>query len=81
MSAKRVLDEYRWHPGKRLEELEITYVHRTPEGEHAVVKGSEIQELERSFFVLLRAGRRVRIPYHRIVEIRHGDEVVYRRRA
>ncbi len=81
MSAKRVLDLYRWHPGKRLEELEVTYVHRTPEGDTAVISGGEIRELEKGFFVIERSGRRVRIPYHRILEIRHGSEVLYRKRA
>ncbi|NOZ82452.1 MAG: DUF504 domain-containing protein [Euryarchaeota archaeon] len=81
MSAKRVLDEYRWHPQKRLEELEVVYIHRTPEGEFAVISGAEIEGLERGFFVVRRSGRRVRIPYHRIVEIRHGSRVLYRKRA
>ncbi|NOZ59437.1 MAG: DUF504 domain-containing protein [Euryarchaeota archaeon] len=79
--AKRVLDELKWHPEKSLREAEVTYVHRGAPGDEVTISGGEILALEKSFFVVVREGREVRVPYHRIKEIKLGGEVVYRKRA
>jgi uncharacterized protein (UPF0248 family) len=79
--AKRILDELKWHPAKSLSEVEITYVHRSPRGDEVTISGEEIIALEKSFFVVHRGGQETRIPYHRIKEIRRGDEVLYRKRG
>jgi uncharacterized protein (UPF0248 family) len=78
--ARRTLTELKWHPGKSLEGVKVTYIHRGAPGDRLTVEASELVALERSFFVILRDSVETRIPYHRIVEIRKGDEVIWSRR-
>ncbi len=78
--AKKALNELRWHPSKSLEGIDVTYVHRGAPGDRMRIGAMDISRLEKSFFVLEREGREVMIPYHRIVEISRGGEVIWRKR-
>jgi len=78
--VRRILNELRWHPEKSLEDVKITYIHRGAPGDAVTIDGRLVQRLERSHFIIERSGREVWIPYHRIVEVRKGDEVLYRKR-
>jgi uncharacterized protein (UPF0248 family) len=51
----------------------ITYLHRGAPGDLSAVKGEDIVELERSFFVTADS----KIPYHRIRAIEHRGNLVY----
>ena len=77
--AKRFLDELRWHPKRSIKGVTISYLHRGAPGDRATVMAEEVVRFERSFFVYEKEGREVSIPYHRIREVKRGDEVIWRR--
>lgn len=79
--VKKILDELRWHPEKSPEGVEITYIHRGVPGDELNITAEDIIRLERSFFVIDRAGRETSIPYHRIKEIKKGGEVLWRKKG
>jgi uncharacterized protein (UPF0248 family) len=70
---REVLNELRWKPGMSLAEAEITYVHRGAPKDEMTIRGSDIMELERSFFVT----RESKIPYHRIKRIVSEGKVLF----
>jgi uncharacterized protein (UPF0248 family) len=72
-----VLNRLRWTEGEGLEGVTITYLHRGAPGDRLTIKGSDIVELERSFFVTADS----KIPYHRIRTIERRGEVLYRDRS
>ena len=74
--AKKILDELKWHPKKSLKNVYIVYLHRGVPGDRIIVPAEGIK-LEKSFFALKDA---TRIPYHRILEIRKGEEILWRRK-
>ena len=74
-TAHDVLNELRWRGENRLPEAVLLYRDRTrPEG-HRLIRGSEIVELERRYFVTA-AGR---LPYYKIERIEVGGKVVFER--
>jgi hypothetical protein len=75
--AGRILKELMWHPGKSLKGVTITYVHRGAPGDVVTISSNRITSLEKSFFVI---GEK-RIPYHRIVEIKKGREILWNKRG
>lgn len=77
--AKRILDRLKWHPGKSLKGVNITYIHRGALDDCMTVSAEDVIELEKSFFVVERGSKKVKIPYHRIQEIRRGEEVLWRK--
>jgi hypothetical protein len=77
--ARQILNELKWHPGKSLEGVKVTYLHRGVPGDRLTVDASELAALERSFFVIERDSAETRIPYHRILEIRKGDKIIWKR--
>jgi uncharacterized protein len=70
---REVLNQLKWGPTGGLERAEITYLHRGAPGDEMTVIGSEITELERSFFCTSES----KIPYHRIRRILLDGEVLY----
>jgi uncharacterized protein (UPF0248 family) len=70
---RQVLNALRWKPGEDLTEAWITYLHRGAPGDEMTISGSDLVELERSFFVTKEA----KIPYHRIKLIRYRGEVLF----
>ena len=70
---RAVLNELRWGPEGGLEGAEITYVHRGAPNDEMTILGSEIVELERSFFCTTES----KIPYHRIKRIMLGGDALY----
>jgi len=69
---REVLNELKWN-GDRLGGALITYLHRGAPGDRVTIKGSDIVELERSFFVTADS----KVPYHRIRRIELEGEVLY----
>ncbi len=69
---REVLNELKWRGG-RLDDAVITYLHRGAPGDRMSVRGADIVELERSFFVTADS----KIPYHRIRRIELDDELLY----
>jgi len=70
---REVLNQLKWGPRGGLERVEVTYLHRGAPGDLMTILGSEIVELERSFFVTSDS----KIPYHRIRCIVLDGNVLY----
>jgi hypothetical protein len=70
---REVLSQLKWGPAGGLERAEVTYLHRGAPGDEMTVIGSEITELERSFFCTSES----KIPYHRIRRILLDGSVLY----
>ncbi|GBE17678.1 MAG TPA: DUF504 domain-containing protein [Euryarchaeota archaeon] len=77
--ARKVLCELLWHPEKSLADASITYIHRGAPGDRITISGAEIERLDQAHFIIKRRVRETWIPYHRITEIKAGDEVLYRK--
>lgn len=76
--AKRLLNELLWHPEKSLDGVDITYIHRGAQGNLKSVSAKETA-FEKSFFII-KNHIETRIPYHRIKEIKRGNEVLWKKR-
>jgi uncharacterized protein (UPF0248 family) len=70
---REVLNQLKWCPSGGLERAEITYLHRGAPYDEMTIMGSEITELERSFFCTSES----KIPYHRIRRITLDGEMLY----
>jgi uncharacterized protein len=70
---REVLNQLKWGPSGGLERAEVTYLHRGAPGDEMTVLGSEVVELERSFFCTSES----KIPYHRIRRIVLDGKVLY----
>ena len=79
--VRRILNELLWHPEKSLKGVKITYIHRGAPEDTITIGGSEIIRLERSHFIIERAGEETWIPYHRITEVKKDEEVLYKKRG
>jgi len=74
-TARDVLNELRWRGADRLPHALLWYRDRArPEG-HRLIRGSEVLELERRYFVTASG----RLPYYKIERIQVGDEVSFER--
>lgn len=78
--ARRMINELKWHPGKSLSGVTITYVHRGAPNDLMSVRAEEIVSLEKSFFIIKRNNNEVAIPYHRIVELRGKNGIIWRKK-
>jgi uncharacterized protein (UPF0248 family) len=76
--AKRTLDEMKWHPEKGLHGVEVTYLHRGAPGDRMIVLAEDILRLEKSFFIIEGREGETYIPYHRILEIRQNDKILWK---
>ena len=74
-TAKEVLNELKWREDRDFDAVEVTYIHRGAPNDVMVIRGGDIKVLGRSFFETEDAS----IPYHRIVEIRYGKDVIWLR--
>ncbi len=75
MSVKGILDKLKWHPDYDFDKVTVKYVDR-PKG-FSEIRGHEIEKV--SFkFIELKSG--TMIPTHRVVEIRYGDKIVWRKK-
>jgi len=70
---RQVLNELKWKPGMSLDKARITYVHRGAPQDERTIQGSDIIELERSFFVTQES----KVPFHRIKRIVYEGRVVF----
>jgi hypothetical protein len=79
--ARRILTELKWHPGRSLKGVLITYIHRGALGDVVTIESEDIVGLEKSFMVVKGEVGEKRIPYHRIIEIRKGKEILWKKGA
>lgn len=74
-TAREILNELRWRPGRDLGRAEIWVADRTrPEGGR-VLSGAEIRDLGHRYFSTAHAT----IPYHKIVKIVYRGSVIFER--
>ncbi len=74
-TARDVLYELKWREGKDLRRAEIWYADRTRAEEYKIIKGKEITELGRGYFL---SGDSM-LPYYKILRIVYDDEVLFER--
>jgi uncharacterized protein (UPF0248 family) len=79
MGPREVLNELKWHPRRRLEDTEITILHRGAPGDRRVIRGDEVLELGRSFMRVASREGEVEIPYHRVLRIEARGEELWRK--
>ncbi|MGD0057757.1 MAG: RNA repair domain-containing protein [Methanomassiliicoccales archaeon] len=72
-SPKEVLTKLKWGPGSDIRDAEIHFLHRGAPNDTKVIKGADIVELERSFFVTTEGV----IPYHRIRKVMCRGKTLY----
>lgn len=77
--ARNIINELKWHPGKSLRDVTLTYIHRGAPGGVMSIRAEDIAFLEKSFMVIKRGAEEKRIPYHRIVEIRKAGKVLWKK--
>jgi uncharacterized protein (UPF0248 family) len=70
---REILNRLKWTEGDDIRDARICYLHRGAPGDERCIGGSEIVELERSFFVTGEA----KIPYHRIRRIEYRGRVLF----
>ena len=75
MNAKDILNELKWREDSDLTEATIFYVQRGAPNDEKIISGSDIQDMESSFFSTPEA----MIPYHRIFRIDYGEETFFKR--
>ena len=69
---REILNRLKWKGGS-LSGVKVTYVHRGAPGDALTIRAEDITSLGRSFFSIADSD----IPYHRIVLIERGREVLF----
>ncbi len=77
--VNNVLNRLKWVGG--LEECEIVILHRGAPGDRKVIPGKNVTEIKKSYFHYNEdgSGRETHIPLHRILEIRLGKNIIWKR--
>ncbi len=73
------LNKLKW-TGK-LEKAEIVFVHRGAEGDKKIISGKNITDIKRSHFYYKDNEHETHIPNHRVLEIRMGGKVLWKKRT
>ncbi len=79
--ARNIINELKWHPGKSMEGVLLTYIHRGAPGDIVTIRAENVVSLEKSFMVIRGKEGEKRIPYHRIVKITRGKEILWEKGA
>lgn len=80
MGPRDFLNKLKWHPDFSLDQAEISILHRGAPRDRILVEGSDISELGSGFMRVERKNEEVRIPYHRILEIKAPTgEVIWKK--
>ncbi len=74
-NARDALNELKWKHDRKLEDVEVYYVHRGAPGDFKVLRGEDISDLGRSFIKLTDG----RIPYHRVFKIKKDGKEFFSR--
>jgi uncharacterized protein (UPF0248 family) len=74
-TARDVLNGLRWREPRRLADALIWYRDRSRPGGFALIRGSEIVDLERRYFTTARA----RLPYYKVERIECSGETLFDR--
>ena len=75
-----VLNRLKWKGG--LEDCEIVIRHRGAPGDVLTLSGSSLTELKRDHFMYINEmGEETFIPLHRILEVRSGSKVLWKKKV
>lgn len=77
-TPRDVLNELKWRHGA-LGEARIWYRHRGAPGDERVVTGDKVLDLGRSFFQVEGPMGGTMLPYHRVLRIEWGGDLVWER--
>lgn len=72
---RAVLNKIKWDERCDSSQLRVSYVDRGRPGNRNVATGEDIADIKQHFFATADA----MIPFHRIITIRYGDEVLFSR--
>lgn len=78
MQLKDLFSQYRFSDKKGLSDLRIVIRHRGAPKDQKVIPGSKI-EIHRGHFTFEEAGEETTIPFHRILIIKDGRKIIYRK--
>lgn len=81
MGPREVLNKLKWDPKFKLEDAEVTILHRGAPREMRVFKGGDILELGRGFMRVTTPEGEASIPYHRILRIEARGRVLWEKRG
>ncbi|MCD6590396.1 MAG: DUF504 domain-containing protein [Candidatus Aenigmarchaeota archaeon] len=65
----------------RLNNAEITFIHRGAENNLKTVEGDKILEVKKTHFTYKSNGKEIYIPNHRVIEIRLKGVVIWKRKT
>lgn len=80
MGPRDALNQLKWGGADRLREAKVTIVHRGVPKDKRVVGGDEILELGSGFMRVTSPEGEADIPYHRILKIEAGGQVIWEKR-
>lgn len=81
MGPREVLSKLKWDPSFKLEDAEVTILHRGAPGDRRTFKGGDILELGRGFMRVRSPEGEVEIPYHRVLRIEARGRVLWEKRG
>lgn len=73
----QILNRLKWT--KKLNDAEITILHRGAQENRKKISGKDVTEVKRSYFLVMESGKETFIPNHRILEIKLGGKSLWRR--
>lgn len=79
MGPREVLNKLKWDPSFRLEDAEVTILHRGAPGDKRIIRGGDILELGRGLMRVATPEGEASIPYHRILRIEARGRVLWER--
>ncbi len=77
MNPKNLLNELKWHPEKNLDNVKITFIHRGAEDDKKIISAYDIIDLGKSFFSYKSKYGETHIPYHRVLNIKKDDQILW----
>lgn len=72
---RAILNKIKWDESCHMSQLRVSYIDRGRPGNRNVASGEDIVDIKQHFFETADA----LIPFHRIMVIRYGDAVLFRR--
>ncbi len=73
------LSKLKWTDG--LGDCEIIILHRGAPGNRKVISGKSITQVKKSYFYYREGKDEIFIPLHRILEIRKGGKIIWKRKS
>jgi len=78
MNIFELLSKIKWDPNEKPEEYVIYYYDRV-ENKNKEIRFTEIKEFNSSYFYIVKNGKDIAIPLHRIREVRRDGKLIWKR--